>query len=326
MSSFTAEATPPFDFDHSVAFLSGFLPCADDNVCGARRLVVGGFALQSFVARVTATDDPNALSVDVEWLDGPGVGDGDTDAVAAWLAAHLSLDDDLGPLYDAASDDPPFAHVVDDLYGYHHVRFPTPFEAACWAALSQRTPMAVTRRLKRALVAACGRIVTVDDAGHVVDADAANTDIVGAVDAVDATAGRELGLFPTPEMVRANPDAARAAVGSERKAKTVLAAAEAFATTDFAELDDEALFERLREIWGFGDWSAEFVSVRGFGRTSRLPTSERRLRTAVATLYELDGEEASADELVRLSERYGPLRGYWAHYIRVHAFRADSAA
>jgi len=288
------EPVQPFDFTQSLAFLRGFAPCAGDHRCTTDALATGGYADElPFLARVVAKGA--ALDVAVGWLDEPD----DLDAVGAWLRDFLSLDDDLTALYAAAAADPPFGRVVEALHGHHHVRFSAPFEAACWAALSQRTPMAVARRRMRALVAACGRVVAAD--------------------------GGEVALFPTPSRVLAEPAAVRDAIGADRKSRTVLAAAEAFAGEDLAALDDGALRERLDAVWGFGPWSSEFVALRGFGRLSGLPRTERRLREAVAALYDLDAEEASDVDLDRLSAPYAPMWGYWAHYVRVWAARRDGA-
>lgn len=256
------EPVQPFDFEHSLAFLRGFIPCSGDHICSTRTLTTGGYAGDaSFVARITEAD-ATALAVDVNWLDDPG----DLIEMSAWLRGFLSLDDDLTNLYETAEEDPAFERVVDDLDGYHQVRFSTPFEAACWAALSQRTPMQVAHSQKRALVEACGRVVDID--------------------------GGEIPLFPTPEMVRTAAPAVRDAIDNERKTKTILAAADTFANEELTALDDEYLRERLEEIWGFGEWSSEFVALRGFGRLSEIPRTERRLREAVADLYELDTGEA----------------------------------
>lgn len=293
----TLQLTPrqPFAFGQSLAFIQGFAPCSGDHVCAERTLTTGGYAGESpFVVRVTEAD-AETIDVEVEWL----AGRGDGVAVAEWLRGFLSLDDDLTGLYEAAETDPPFGRVVDELNGYHHVRFTTPFEAACWAALSQRTPMGVARGLKRSLVEACGRVVKID--------------------------GQEVLLFPTPEMVADNAAAVEDAIGHDRKRKTVLAAAEAFEDDDLSTLGDDALRDRLEAVWGFGEWSSEFVALRGFGRLSGLPRTETRLREAVANLYELDTEEADDSDLDRLSEPYAPLAGYWAHYIRIWAFRNQGA-
>lgn len=287
----TIAPVKPFDFQESLAFLGGFVPCAGDHHCSNRTLATGGYADgKPFAARISEGKG-GMLAVDVDWLDDPG----DLQEVGSFLGAFLSLDDELTGLYAAAERDPAFGKVVDDLYGYHHVRFSTPFEAACWAALSQRTSMSVGKRLKRALVEAYGRVELID--------------------------GTEISLFPTPEMVRDGTLAVGEVVDHDRKARTLIGAAEAFANEDLAALDDETLRERLEDVWGFGEWSSEFVSLRGFGRLSGTPRTERRLREAVAALYGLEIDAASDADLDRLSAPYEPLEGYWAHYIRVWVFR-----
>lgn len=296
--SLIVEVTPPYDFGHSIRFLDGFSPCAGDHRCETDRLVTGGFADgRAFLVHVfapdTSPDGTTELPLEVEWIDGPA----DPAAVRAWLAAFLSLDDDLGPLYDAAAGDPVFENVVEALYGLHHVRFPTPFECASWAGLSQRTPMELAAAQKRALVDAAGRVVDRDGATH--------------------------RLFPTPEMVLERKATVREALTNERKVKTVVGAAELFARTDLGRCSDERLREHLQSVWGFGEWSSEFVSLRGFGRLDRVPTSERRLRTVVADRYDLETDVASEADLNRLGGRYGKMKGYWAHYLRVWAFLRD---
>ena len=50
-------------------------------------------------------------------------------------------------------------------------------------------------------------------------------------------------------------------------------------------LDDGALRERPADVRGFGDWSSEFITPRGFGRLSMIPRTERRLAVIIATPY-----------------------------------------
>lgn len=279
--------TLPFDLAPAIELISRFQPCSDDNICRDGSLTIGGYADQiPFVASVSA-EAPPSLTVDIDWLTEPG----DEHSVTTWIREYLSLDDNLTLLYEAAAADSAFRPIVDDLYGYHHVRFPTPFEAACWAALSQRTPWHVSKRLKRALVSVAGEVVERN--------------------------GEEIALFPTPTRMLAAEDDLEDALENDRKRKTILSAAQAFSDESLGELDDEALHARLGEIWGFGPWSSEFVSLRGFGRMNRMPVSERRLRDAVADLYNLSSDTASESDLHRLSKPYEPYVGYWAHYIRV---------
>ena len=63
---------------------------------------------------------------------------------------------------------------------------------------------------------------------------------------------------------------------------------------------------------GIGPWSAMFVMIRGLGRTDEMPTEKEFLRAA-ARVY---GGALDEKALVQLSDRYGPWRGYWAHYLR----------
>ncbi len=71
-----------------------------------------------------------------------------------------------------------------------------------------------------------------------------------------------------------------------------------------------------RSIKGIGEWSADFIMVRGLGRMERVPLTEKRLVEAASKVYGL-GEELSRDALQRLADKYGQWQGYWAHYLRV---------
>lgn len=299
-------AETPFEFSRSVSFLDRATPYADGLVRRGGELVTGGFAPEPFVAHLSS-DGPDMVRVHVDWLADPGEGS----AVADHVDSFLSLSDDPTPLYEAAADDEVFAPVVSELRGYHHVRFPTPFEAACWAALSRRTPAHVAAERRDSLARELGRVAVVD--------------------------GAEVSLFPRPRTVRANPDAVRTAVEDtpagrrtrsadapdrdrEGGSEAVLAAAELFAESDLHELDTDDLRERLESVRGFGPRSAAFVAFRGFGRASVLPTTEAHLRAA----GEAYGVENPSEETVRrLAKPYGAYRGYWVHYLRVRDLLCD---
>ncbi|RDI71353.1 DNA glycosylase family protein [Halopelagius longus] len=298
-TSLALPVAPPYDFRRSVEYFDQFAPAAGGTARHRDAVVTGGFAPEPFVARLRA-DESGLVHARVEWIEEPG----DGSAVAERLDSFLSLSDDLSPLYDAAASDPAFARAVADLYGYHHVRFPTPFEAACWAVLSRRTPTLTALRRKRSLAESAGRVVSVD--GLRPPRRPASGDVEES----------PLRLFPTPERVAAASDAVRETLDDD-PARAVLGAAAAFESEDLSALSSRSLVARLCEIRGFDPRSATFVARRGFGRTSLLPVRERRLRTAVADLYGLD--DATDDDIVRLSDPYGDSRGYWAHYVRAWA-------
>src|SRR5205814_8636298 len=84
-------------------------------------------------------------------------------AVVERMTFFLSLKDDLQPFYRIGQEDADFSPIIELLYGYHQVKFLTPFENACWAVLTQRTPMPIAKKLKQALVERFGARLTIDD-------------------------------------------------------------------------------------------------------------------------------------------------------------------
>ena len=303
-------ATEPYAFGQSIRALDGSEPWADERVCSDDGVAVGGYAEERpFVATVAEGEESTTLVADVEWVDETG----DERVVADWLGAFFSLSDDVEPLYEAAAGDPPFRRVLDALDGYHQVRFPTPFGAACWAALARATPLDVAREQKRELVTSVGRVVE-----RPPPADLHASDDTGA----SPSEGDDLLLFPTPRLVLTGAPVVEQ-LFPEWKSRTVLAAAEAFATEPLSTLETPELLDRLGSVWGFDPWAAEFVAVHGFGRTDRPPMYEPRLRTAVEELYGLP--EATDEHLDRLAERYAPNAGYWAHYLTTWARRQGQA-
>jgi DNA-3-methyladenine glycosylase II len=80
------------------------------------------------------------------------------------------------------------------------------------------------------------------------------------------------------------------------------------------EADYDDVYKWLRGIRGIGDWSASFILLRGLGRMEHLPRGEKRVLDAASRVYKRPVTQATLDHL---GERYGPWRGYWAHYLRV---------
>jgi HTH domain len=77
-----------------------------------------------------------------------------------------------------------------------------------------------------------------------------------------------------------------------------------------------------RDIQGIGEWSADFILLRGLGRMQQLhftPATifERRMSTAASRVYPSGpGRALSGREMRPLAERYGDAQGYWALYLR----------
>ncbi len=298
MSLYTVTAhldpVPPFSFAQSLQFLGGFGPAIGTQTVTeqalTKALAVGG---QPVVARVTASDPPDAPRLTTTLFAAEPISAATQAAALDRLRFYLSLDDDLTAFYAIGQDDPVFAPIIEQLYGYHQVKFLTPFENAVWAILSQRNYYPVTRKQKEALTERYGTRLNVE--------------------------GTDYWAFPEPgDVARANPDEVLAVVRNERKAPQVQAVAQAFhgvaeswlRTAPYAEVA-----AWLRQIPGIGEWSADFIMVRGLGRMDRVPSGEKRLLAAASRLYG-QGRTLTEEDLRRIAAPYGPWQGYWAHYLR----------
>ncbi len=143
----TLAPTPPFDLAQTLAFLNAFPPLRDEQTIASSTLttaiMVNGQPIGLRVTSAGKIEEP-CLAYTL-YANDPL--DAATIAVAEdRLTFFLGLDNDLRPFHAIGQADPAFAPVIGQLYGYHPLKFPTPFENACWAVLTQRTPMAVATR------------------------------------------------------------------------------------------------------------------------------------------------------------------------------------
>ncbi len=137
----TIAATPPFDFAHTLAFLSDFPATAGEQEIDTQTLtkaVLIDDVPIAFTVRASGTSEEPGLAYTLHAdtpLDPAHIG-----AARDRIGFFLGLTDDLRPFYAIGATDPAFAPVQAHLYGYHQTKFLTPFENACWAILTQRRP------------------------------------------------------------------------------------------------------------------------------------------------------------------------------------------
>lgn len=290
MDSRTIEPAGPFDLTRSISFLEEW---------PATRRPADGAALRfAFCAEhdwrpvgVRVTQHGGAVTVAAT----RGAGD-----VVAEVARILSLDVDATAVRQVVDRDRVVAELVAAAPGLRPVCFWTPWEAACWALLTQRTSMRTAAALKRRIGDELGTTVEVD--------------------------GEALTAFPAPRTVL---DAPRLPGVDPTKLDRVraLAAAALDGTLTTATLrglaPDEAR-AALRALPGVGPFSADLILIRGAGAPDVFTTNEPRLLAAVRRRYGLP-DSAGVEDCRAIAERWRPLRSWVGFWLRASAVSSGNA-
>ena len=291
----------PFDFGKSLGFLHGFGPTAGEQaLTGAaltKAVTLHGRAVAFEVQDEGTIEEPRLA---YRLYSEQPLSEEDHAAMADRMRFFLSLDDDLQPFYVIGQADPPFAPLIERLYGLHQPKFLTPFEIACWAVLGQRVPWRMAHRIKLAVVERWGTSITLK--------------------------GEVYRAFPEPQqLATAEPGELAAVVRNERKVEYLRAVIQFFNEVDEQFLRSgpfEEVAARIRGMRGIGEWSAHFILVRGLGRMEHVSSIDKELLKAASNIYN-DGQPMSATELQQILDLYGSTQGYWAFYARNASFDAS---
>jgi DNA-3-methyladenine glycosylase II len=203
----------------------------------------------------------------------------------------LSLDVDATEFAAVGKRDPVVGRLQARHAGLRPVLFGSPFEAAVWAILSQRTSMRQAATVRARLVEELGTPVEID--------------------------GTALHAFPSPARL-AGLEAAQGipAVKVDRLRGLAHAALD-------GELDAEALrsvepeeaLERLAQLPGVGPFSAQLILLRGAGHPDVLPLNAPRLASSVREAYGLEADPGAA-QLTDLAEGWRPFRSWVVFLLR----------
>lgn len=136
---------------------------------------------------------------------------------------------------------------------------------------------------------------------------------------------------PTPESVlAAEPERLREAGLSRQKTRYVRELARTFREEDYekaalADLEDEAIRDRLTAVTGVGEWTANMQLLFTFGREDVFPVGDLGVREGMATLFDVDREDR--EWMVEAARRWAPYRSYATLYCwRVEEDIADAVA
>ncbi len=224
----------------------------------------------------------------------------------ATMARIFSLSVDAQPFYGRIGGiDPVLYQLQSEYWGLRPVLFGSPFEALCWAVLSQRTRMSHALKAKRALMEAFGQAV--DHAGEVHRAFPAPADLCKLEPARPPN-----GVSVPRVKLDWLRGLAERGLGSDFEAESLLA------------LDVTSACRSLEQSPGIGPWASEFALIRGVGVTNLLPSREARFFSAVQRYYGFDPQKRSA-EWRRVVAGW---QGYesWAAFLLRVALQQDTKA
>jgi DNA-3-methyladenine glycosylase II len=214
----------------------------------------------------------------------------DLEALAGQVARVMSLDHDGTEFPLVGERDQVVGRAMGAAPGLRPVLFNTPYEAAVWAVLSQRTAFAQAVAVRRRLTERYGRPLV--------------------------AAGRELHAFPLPEELLAAPELPGVPAVKVGWLRGIAEAAldGRLDAGRLRELDADEARAELRTIPGVGAFSADLVLVRGCGTLDLLSLHEPRLRRIVSGRYGIDPDDDGA--LVEVAEGWRPFRSWVSVLLR----------
>jgi DNA-3-methyladenine glycosylase II len=293
----TLKPIAPFDFSKSLEFLSDFSPMQNEQEVKSctftKAIQVKGKTVAFEVADCGTVEDPKLryTAYSEEKLT-----DEVSRLVADRISFFLSLQDNLKEFYEIAQKDKNIQPAIKQFYGHKQVKFLTPFEIACWAILAQRIPMKVAHKMKENIVKKVGGQIKVK--------------------------GIEYHSFPEPSDLATASVELPELVSNKKKVEYILSVTEAFSKVDEQWLRSapyDEVHDWLTDIKGVGEWSANFIMIRGLGRMEELSNIEPQLALDVARIYAGKEEPMKNEELCQIAEKYGKWKGYWAYYLRIYA-------
>jgi DNA-3-methyladenine glycosylase II len=274
----TLKVVEPFAFQRSMDFLEGFSPMAGEQHIGdgaiTKAIMVDGRVV---VFRVKdAGRDDSMLSY--ELFSEERLESGSVKTVEERVSFFLSLDDDVQQFYSIAKDDPAYYPKVKELWGLHHVKFPSLLEISAWAIINQRIQRQIALRMKRALMERYGGSIEVE--------------------------GRAYRAFPDYQRFKAaTPKELLSLTRNQRTAERLGSLLDHFEELDEGFLRTapyEKASERLRKVKGIGDWSSQFILFRGLGRMGKQQNGIKPLQQMMnevygpeKTLADIEGSTAS---------------------------------
>jgi DNA-3-methyladenine glycosylase II len=225
------------------------------------------------------------------------VSDGaDVDAAERQVARMFSLDVDATDYPLVGRRDPAIGRIMRAHPGLRPVLFPSPYEAAVWAVISQRIAQRQAARVKAELSESHGDLVSVN--------------------------GEAVRTLPSPRaLLRIGATPGLSAEKIERLHAVARAAIDGVLDAEpLRAMGHEAALRRLQEIRGIGPFWSSGIYLRACGVTEPFPADEPRTVRALADAHGLRDVPTGAD-LERIVARFKPFGMWVSVLLRVAANR-----
>ena len=208
---------------------------------------------------------------------------------ANWI---LSADLDLTPFY--STKDKVMTSLLETLYGLKPPRTASIYEALVIAITEQQISLKVALILQSRLVKRYGSEYKFGPQTYY--------------------------SFPTPKRLASAEIADLRQLGLSRNKATFITDISRDLASGALDLESlkndptEKARENLLALRGVGPWTANYVLIRGFGKTDMVPYDDLGIRDSVGLFYN-DGDRVSSEEAEEILSRFGKYEGIASYYL-----------
>lgn len=211
-----------------------------------------------------------------------------------FIIEWFDLDKDLKPFYELAKGDKLLKPLVEKYYGYRIVGQPDLFESLIWAVLGQQINLQFAYTLKQRFVEKFGERITFE--------------------------GNDYFLFPKPEIVATlGDDNLLPLQFSRQKSKYVVLIAQAFcggmvSKNLLTSVSLETAKEKLMEIKGVGNWTANYALMKTFRYPDAFPLEDAGVHNAIKNLKKMKAKP-TLDQVKTIFRKYKGWEAYATLYL-----------
>jgi DNA-3-methyladenine glycosylase II len=215
--------------------------------------------------------------------------------VAKYVWHWFDLDMNLVPFNRMAAKDPVLNKVAKELYGLRILTISDLFEAVCWAIIGQQVNITFAYTLKKRFVQTFGERFDFDKKRYY--------------------------LFPTPQVIsQQTVTGLKRLQFAGKKSEYLIELAQKMMAGDLSKKrllntdGFEAARKELMKLYGVGQWTADYVSLRCLKDPAALPAADVGLQNAVKKQLGLS-DKPTPDDIIRYSKGWQNWQAYATFYL-----------